>query len=342
MIAIDGARNLAAISLFNIICLAFLALLVSPAKTADITKPPLENDLSLAISYMQGRFDNYEQVYWERALNTPKHLQHRQISSVYIKVDLPDFGDNVIYADKYWDGDPSRTAYRNLYVLKPDANLDAVRLRLLTIPNPERLDGALENLSLLKQLTPEEMIEMDLDCDTVFRRWGDDFRINMIGECWLNTVHPSNKPVSIIVETILDADDFWVLSYGYGVDGSQMYGPLDLIPSKEVKARSFTCAINIASNGKLESYIDLSLHDQGGIAQINSESEGVISIRLRQLVWPIINQTPALALFILRQGQEEILINRGTLESAPYATAPRDATRIELSIPGIRASCAMN
>ena len=306
---------------------------------ADLARPPLDEDRALAVRYITGIFDNYEQLYWEKALGVPEELHHRQVTSTYVPVTLPEFGDVVIYADKYWDGDPNKVAYRNLYLLTTDEELDAVRLRLLTIPDNRRLDGALDDLSLLDQLTPEEMIAMDLDCDTVFKRWGNMFKISMIGECWLTTVHPSGAPVSITVETTLDARDFWVLSYGYGEDGSQMYGPLDLVPSKERKARPFACTLTVGDGDDGEYFGGLKLHDQGGSATVTTRTLGDVRLRLRQVTWPVSNQRSQLALFVLREGQDEVLLEDASGNPAPYASASPAARSIALNLPDIQASC---
>ncbi len=317
-------------------------LLLSPsglALSADLARPPLEEDRTLAVRYITGIFDNYEQVYWEKALGVLEQLRHRQVTSTYVPVDLPDFGDVVLYADKYWDGDPSKVAYRNLYVLTLDEVLDAVRLRLLTIPDNRRLDGALDNLSLLDQLTPEEMIVMDLDCDTALRRWGNMFKISMIDECWLTTVHPSGAPVSVTVETTLDARDFWILSYGYGEDGSQMYGPLDMVASKERKARPFSCSLKIGEGDDGEYFGGLRLHDQGGSAAVTTRTRGEIRLRLRQITWPTSNQRPQLALFVLSEDQEEVLLEGADGNPAPFASASPRALSIALNMPDMQASC---
>ena len=304
-----------------------------PAMAADLARPPLDEDRALAVRYITGIFDNYEQVYWEKTLGVPQELRHRQVTSTYVPVTLPEFGDVVIYADKYWDGDPAKVAYRNLYLLTTDEELDAVRLRLLTIPNNRRLDGALDNLSLLDQLTPEEMIVMDRDCDTVFRRWGNMFKISMIDECWLTTVHPSGAPVSVTVETTLDARDFWVLSYGYGEDGSQMYGPLDLVASKERKARPFACTLRVGSGDDGEYFGGLRLHDQGGVATVTTRTHGDVRLRLRQITWPVSNQRPQLALFVMTEGQDEVLLDGTDGNPAPYASASPLARSIALNLP---------
>jgi len=317
----------------------FLLLPPNIVISADLARPPLEEDRRLAVSYITGIFDNYEQAYWEKALGLQENLRHRQVTSTYVPVDLPDFGDVVLYADKYWDGDPSKVAYRNLYILTLDEELDTVRLRLLTIPNNRRLDGALDDLSLLDQLVPEEMIGMDLDCDTALRRWGNIFKISMIDECWLTSVHPSGAPVSVTVETTLDAHDFWILSYGYGEGGGQMYGPIDLVASKERKARPFSCSLQILEGDDSYHYDGLRLHDQGGLVTISTQTHGNIRLRLRQITWPVSNQRPQLALFVLSDGQDEVLLKGTSGNPAPYASASPRALSIALNMPNMQASC---
>jgi hypothetical protein len=269
-----------------------------------------------------GTFDNYEQVYWEQQQNVEPRLRHRRSTSVYRRVDLPAFEGRVFYAHKWWDGDPAVRAYRNLYVIRRDSALNLPRLDLLTIPNPERLDDALDSDEVLLTLKPEELISMAAECNTVWRREGDGFRVAMAGDCRLTSVSPSGEPLAITVDTRVDENNFLYLSYGRDSRGVLQYGPQDLLHSRELRARWFRGRIHL--DGR-EHHVQL--HDQGGFCVIDG-SQGSLRIRLRQVRWPSHTRPSQLALVIMRDGQEEILLGAPADRVPTIVYASPDANSI--------------
>lgn len=280
-----------------------------------------------------GTFDNYEQVYWEEQLGIPTALRHRRSTSVYRRVDLSHFHGRVFYAHKWWDGDPQVRSYRNLYVIRRDPELNLLRLDLLTIPNPERLDDALVSDTVLATLKPEELVAMPAECNTVWHREGDGFRVAMAGDCRLTSVSPNGEPLAITVDTRVDENNFLYLSYGRDSAGALQYGPQDLVPSRELRARWFRGSLRIDGQ---EHHFEL--HDQGGLCLIES-SQGILRVRLRQVRWPTHERRPQMALILMRPGQDELLLD-APVERAPcIAFAAPDATSIGLSTGGILLHC---
>lgn len=301
------------------------------ASTPSTSRPDYElDDLERLLC---GTFDNYEQVYWEEQLGIAPALRHRRSTSVYRRVELAGFQGRVFYAHKWWDGDPQMRAYRNLYVIRRDPDLNLLRLNLLTIPDPERLDDALQSDAVLATLKPTDLIAMPAECNTVWRREGDAFRVAMAGDCRLTSVSPSGEPLGITVDTKLDENNFLYLSYGRDSTGALQYGPQDLVPSRELRARWFRGSVRV--EGEEHRF---ELHDQGGLYVINS-SRGAIRVRLRQVRWPTHERQSQLALIVMREGQEELLMD-APLERTPcIAYAAPDATSIGLSIGGIHVHC---
>lgn len=269
-----------------------------------------DQDLDDLEQVLVGTFDNYEQVYWEETLGVPAALRHRRTTSIYRRVDLPAFGERVYYAHKWWDGDPTVAAYRNLYVIRRDPALDLPRLDLLTIPDPGRLDRALDDDSVLRTLDPAEMIRMAPECNTVWRREGDGFRVAMAGDCKLTSVSPTGEPLAMTVDTRIDAGEFSYLSYGRDAQGRILFGPTDLAPSRERRARWFDGRIVSAAG---ESRVRL--HDQGGCCTVDATG-GPLSLRLRQIRWPTPDRAPKLALIAMQGAQKELLVD------APAGTEP--------------------
>lgn len=292
-----------------------------PAQAND-----MKQELDLVEDFIVGVFDNYEQTYWEETANLAPQLRHRRSTAIYRKVDLPEFGVNVYYADKYWDGDRKQRSYRNLYVLFADRKSNAVRLDLLTIPRPERFDKALSDPSILRTLTRQEMISMDAACNTIWKLRGEQFAVTMAGHCVLTTLFPSKIPVHVTVDTVIGRDHFLYLSYGVDDGGKHVYGPPDLVESAELRAREFTCSVDRGA-GRTQT---LRLHDQGDAASIPAAGDApAISVRLRQFTPPGSVRSEGLALLVLPNDGREKVDAQHRL-TTPHAWAPRDATQIGL------------
>lgn len=276
---------------------------------------------------LDGTFDNYEQVYWEMQRGVEPALRHRRTTSVYRRVHLPRFEGRVFYAHKWWDGDPAVVAYRNLYVIRRDPALGLPRLDLLTIPDPRRLDHALEDGSVLHTLTPEEMTRMAPECNTVWRREGDAFRVAMAGDCRLSSVSPTGEPLAITVDTKVDEHNFLYLSYGRDSTGALQYGPRDLVHSRELRARWFDGWIRYGGAERR-----VRLHDQGGFCAVDGP-DGPLRVRLRQVRWPTHERAPALAVVAMRGRQRELLIDPPRDVAPDVAYAAPDAGAIGLATP---------
>lgn len=290
-------------------------------------------ELDLLERLLVGTFDNYEQAYWEEQQRVAPALRHRRITSVYRRVELPAFEGRVFYAHKWWDGDPAVPAYRNLYVIRRDPALDLLRLDLLTIPHPERLDRALEDDSVLRALRPAEMTSMPAECNTVWRREGDGFRVAMAGDCRLTSVSPTGEPLAITVDTRVDAHSFLYLSYGRDARGDLLYGPKDLVPSRELRARWFSCVMRYGGRE-----MRVALHDQGGTCAMDGP-QGRLTIRLRQVQWPTHTRAPALALLAMRGEQQELLIDAPPGLAPTTAFAAPDAAYVGLTTGDYEVSC---
>lgn len=273
---------------------------------------------------LDGTFDNYEQVYWEEQQGVHPSLRHRRVTSVYRCVDLPAFNGRVFYAHKWWDGDPAVPAYRSLYVVRRDPNINLLRLELLALKSPERFDMALEDEALLRTLRPDETTSMAPECNTIWRREGDGFQVSMAGDCRLTSVSPSGEPLAMTVNTRVDTSTFLYLSYGRDAKGEIQFGPKDLSPSRELRARWFD---GLVRNGDGEHRIRL--HDQGGYGVVRG-SNGALRIRLRQVQWPTHERAPVLALIAMHGEQRELLLDAPPDVAPTIACASPHATSIGL------------
>lgn len=292
--------------------------------------------LDMVEDLLVGTFDSYEQAYWQEVLNVPAEYRHRRLTAIYRKVDVPAFAGDTYYAHKYWDGDPAKPAYRNLYVLRGDDTVNKVRLRLLTIPHPERLDNALNDPSVLRNLTPDVMGSMPPPCDSVWEPRGTVFHITLAGEdCWLTDVHTSGVPVNTKSDATLDQDMFYFHAFGWGKDGKLLYGKPDLVGPKQRRARWFDCTI--ATPGSKATVVKL--HDQGDAVTIpGAGSTQGMTIRLRQVTPPYAVRSRELALLVLPAGATERVSDAYELLD-PHASTDPAADSIGYESSAVQVAC---
>lgn len=316
---------------------AFLPLIALTALGADESN--LNGELALVDEFLPGTFDNYEQIYWEEEGNTPKELRHRRSTATTIRVDLPQFGEHVFYTHAYWDGNPARREYRNLYILYADQETNAVRMRLLIIPQPERLDNALTDQSVLKSLTPASLAPMEMvpGCNTVWRLRGVQFTTEFAGTTCDRKIPPSTSPVTLTSNSTIGRNEFLYLTTGVDGAGKLVFGPPDFIPSKELRARNFTCSVDRESGGRET----VQLHDRGGTASlVESQTAPALSVRLRQFTPPGSVHSEGLALIVLPEDGREKVDSRHRI-TTPHAWAPSTATLISYAGKSVDIRCAL-
>ncbi len=316
-----------------------VAVLLSPAvavASGEGGDVPLAAELGRIGELIVGTFDTYEQTYWERARGVPEALRHRRTTMIIRRVDLPRFGSDLYYAHKYWDGDPGKIAFRDLYVFRPEPGTDAVRLDLLMLQRPERFNDALRDPAVLSVLTSEELAQVAMDpaCNTLWRLRGLQFLTSFAGRC-VRAPSATSPPLVLTAGTIVGPEGFLYLTTGVDAAGNHAFGPPDGIPSAERRARDFRCAVEHGA-GRVDT---VSLHDQGGAVTLAASGAAPpVSLRLRQFTPPGALRSEGLALIILPEDGFEEVDAQDRLVS-PHAFTSSEATRIGYRSNGLSIRC---
>ncbi|HNP64225.1 MAG TPA: hypothetical protein PKH39_09835 [Woeseiaceae bacterium] len=66
----------------------------------------LDRDMRSFLEWFPGVYDNQEQVYFENELDVPEDERHERIHHTFAPVELPEFGENIFYVQRYLDDDP--------------------------------------------------------------------------------------------------------------------------------------------------------------------------------------------------------------------------------------------
>lgn len=127
---------------------------------------------------------------------------HLPVNSYYRPVEMPAFGDRVIYLEEYtFTDNPYR---QRIYTVHQDAEKDEARVKLWYFKDRESYLGAWQDLSKITELTPEDMSPLPDNCDLYVKEM-DDGRLHMKmpkDQCKFGD--------SIFdYQVILSSDDFW-------------------------------------------------------------------------------------------------------------------------------------
>ncbi|MEM7502518.1 MAG: chromophore lyase CpcT/CpeT [Pseudomonadota bacterium] len=146
----------------------------------------LSEDLDLIMSWWAGDYDNSAQIAELRrkgaavwAADDSGEGGHIEVTSHYRPVQLPAFGENVIYVEETKHGDPSAMFRQRIYTLSVDNSLGAIRVKLWNFKDKEKYVGAFQNLDSIAGLTPDEMSPLPDNCDLIVERQDDKFHMPM-------------------------------------------------------------------------------------------------------------------------------------------------------------------
>lgn len=238
---------------------------VAPPGTTD-----LDEDLQYFSELLDGEFDNFERANGSAEDgSTPEARVHY----VYRRVNLPAFGEHVVYVQQYFGaGDNAAAVYRQrIYESYADARRDEVVTRIWSFPQadgPNVVDSQYVP-SLLAGYTPENMTTLPEGCEIFWRRNGDHFvGYQKPGDCVMNFPNTEAKMV-LADDLILSPTVFSTATRAHDLEGARLFG--SDVPSPKTRASVYHCAVNVEGTDA-----SIRIHDQGGEGGV-----GDLRVRLR-------------------------------------------------------------
>jgi hypothetical protein len=250
--------------------LTFLSLFVFAQK---VKKPvsSLKEDMALMLSLFEGEFDNFQQVYKEKEDKVAE--VHEHIHSIFKKVLLPAFGENVFYVLQYMDGDSTKIYRQRLYTFKENKTENAVQLDIYSFTadslyyyshvHPEKLSG----------LTPSQMTKTE-GCEVYWKREGEKF-IGYMKEKACNFISKrSGKKIFITDSLMLNKEEIWIRDEAYDENGNYVFGHKGKIPHKLKRCRFYKGWMLLEKagfTGEYHQYRNQTWHDQGKRVRLITE-----------------------------------------------------------------------
>ena len=290
--------------------LASASAIAQAPKATDAEVPGwLEKDYAELTSLFAGRWDTDRHVFFaEQAGMALSEIAPRQ----HIKIDRvsgDEDGAVSFMAERTVDGEMPASL---VHVFTIDANAQAIR-QSIAVPLEE---GGVQ----------------DVGCDVLWSRRGGQFQGEAVG-AGCDTVFPRPEGAGPLEATFaLSETEYWVTAER----GDAM------IEARFRRARPFECWTAIlrgAEHGDSgEGMRDwdfrrgVSLHDQGGVAELITDEEPPrkIRLRLRNVDWPYGTNRPSLTLYVL-EGDNDRAVS--------YAWNEGNAERIGINLRWLQASC---
>ena len=247
--------------------LSVTLLFTAQAVAQDRRYSLVERELEYLMEIWPGDHDNREQLQFDsdvgkKSLETGGHLRvHGQVS----RVDLPTFGEYVLYVEEYKNNDPSSIFRQRLYELSADEEEGAIRIKLHFFKDGKKFLGAHDDPSKLDGLSRDDTSVLD-GCDVFLRRDNDVLAGGMkTKECVFgegDATRYSDYQVRV------GENGYWfrdrILSYD---TDEQLEGVADFSWHQLERARWFSCMVDFPKKdgGPPVKTIDyVRIHDQGG------------------------------------------------------------------------------
>ena len=296
----------------------------------------LDRDFRTMMDWFPGRYDNQEQVYFERELNVPQEDRHQRVHHIFFPADLDGFPGKTFYIQQYQHDDPGDIYRQRIYAFEPDYGEGAIRLTIYTPKEPEALVDAHLSPSKLKGLSLNDVIARP-GCEVFWKREAAQF-VGYMKEDACSFVSPrSGERITINDDLHLSRDEIWINDRATGEDGARAFGNRAGVPYKNRKARLFDCWVSVKKRRGEEWSFDpgLKVHDQGGQAWVETDERRPqrVGVKIRNVVWPEGRNRNSLVLYAYRDGESK---------AASYAWTAPEGERIALNLRWMQASCTLS
>ena len=310
---------------------------------------PMDKQMKLFDSLIQGEFDNYNQVNFETngflSEQDVPDKKHARLYKRVVKFDAPELGQNVYYEQTH-SGGRDKPVYRQTFmVVTPDHQNNTLIATHYRIKNAD----AYKNPWSMQQppiLTSANLMEMNDGCQTVYKLMGESF----VGEinhqmCKLPSKHGGF--VHIGSKAVLSEEGYWHLEEGFREDGSRTFGREDQQYYKLARADVFKCwaafkTDRTKENGEPEwdFFPNIRLHNQGDIASFTTthESPQHYFIRLKETVFPSGNRPDVLEIFVHEDTEQA---KKNYKQALSYTWTNADAGRLGLNLRWMQTSCSL-
>lgn len=287
--------------------------------------PVQVKDMRLFQDWLEGRFDNQEQVYFQGQADAETNRKAPRRHLLLAPVPLPISGDKMYYAQRHEDDDPARIGWQGLLTVNAASDGRSIAVDIHEFKRPQGMIDAHLRLESWGAVTAADLIPRP-DCTLTFQRQAGQFTASAPKgrACPMPAIDQGGDGPAVI----LSSDEIWV----GGHDQAGQPG----ISHRLRKARAFSCWMAIRTGDGPRDWQmrrDLTLHDQGGLAWFHTDGRQLqeYGFNIRNVVWPSGPQEDSLALYVRERGLDRAI---------SYAWADPQARRIGINLRQVQGSCS--
>jgi hypothetical protein len=295
----------------------------------------LEEDLDLMMTWFAGEFDNHLQVVEQEEAEDPPEQPHEWIHSIFSPVELPEFGEDVFYVEQYIEGDPTNIYRNRIYSFSVNEEEEAIQLTIFSFKDHLAVVGAHDDRSKLEGLTMDDVRTLP-GCEVFWKKKDDHFIGYMPdGACRVQS-RRSGKTIIIDDDLKLTPDEIWIGDRATDEDGNYVFGNKAGIPHKLKRSHDFACWAVLKTDRESEDWDTvargLTLHDQGGWAEITTEGDDpqTYKLELERRVYRGEREVAVLKLGVYEGDAEE---------SSAYTWSEPTSTNIGMNLRWFQAGC---
>jgi CpeT/CpcT family (DUF1001) len=304
----------------------------TPGRVDPVSADMLAKDMADLKAMLMGRWDNELQAFFEPELGVPVGARHDRLHTIVRPLEGGGFGANAFYVEYRQGGEAGTIVRQRVWTLSVDGSLAAIRMATFAPTDGKPLEGAWRDPAKLSAMMPADFVAV-AGCDLLWRRRADGFSgETRPGACKLVTTGAAERVLSVSERHDLSASVWDVRDIGVDERGARVFGSADNAPTRLRRAAPFMCWAGARAGAETVTQSDLVLHDQGGFAtaRLAGATPNVVSVRLRNVDWPIGQNRPSLTLY---------LMTGTSTEAKAYAWSEPDSKRIALDMGGTQVSC---
>ncbi len=249
-----GARCMKMLPALLTVCLALPA-------AATNSRPELEGVLHDLMTWLPGAYDSAPQLFIESKLGAPPDGEHDRVYRIFAKVEAPQIGDNVVYAEMRAGGKDGPLLQQVVFKVFIDEQNHGVSFDGRRIADPESHVAA--HLDPSKQKTLAADPRYGGNCKFYWRRSGDQLRGGFNEGTCAMTSRNTQQRMTWDSDWTLNDHELWIHDNGVYDDGSLVIGRKDRTPLRLYKARDFACQVTVRPPKAPEIKTAIVLHDRG-------------------------------------------------------------------------------
>lgn len=285
---------------------------VVAAKMTQQTEPSerkytlAERELEYLMVIWPGEYDNVEQLTFDQSVGKSNVEEggHLRIHSFIDRVDLPAFGEYVLYVEETKNDDPKDIYRQCIYELIADDEKQGIQVKVHHFKNPKSHLSLGQGLPFSKDLKPGSDI-LELGCELMLRREGMAYVGKTIAKDCLED--QDNKGITIDYQVRISEEEYWFREQRYRASGKELLSEDQQLAWYNLeKARCFVCMIDFPrkEGGRpVETKHYIKIHDQGGKFEFDYKDGRHMVLGMRN-TWSFGMQRETFVIFIQEGSQE--------------------------------------